>query len=199
MVNFSFRKDLAEPEDSYLWDLAKRLAGDDLTACHSLMTALGCPEPELIWSPGDEDLRAKKLKETLDWWKALPVEAGGMPDPSNISPFDLGAVLGFVSLLDVQKAGEDFRYRLYGTQTGEAADMEFTGKLVSEIATPVRFFFMVNYRAILTRKEPLFTAHTPPYHIRATGWYRLILPFSGGEDVERLLVTIVPCDPQQRD
>tara|TARA_R110002072_G_scaffold49863_13_gene135011 strand:+ start:9857 stop:10453 length:597 start_codon:yes stop_codon:yes gene_type:complete len=183
------------PDDDHLWELAEQLAQGDIVSCRTLMSTLGCPAPEIVWSPLAGQLRAEPLWKTLEWWQALP-RRKLLPDPGQINPFDLKESLGVVSLLDVQQGGQDFRYRLYGTQTSEAADMEHTNKMVSMIDTPMRAFFLLGYRAVMKRQQPLFTLHTPPYHVRASGWLRLILPFASGAQVDRLLVVIVACEPQ---
>ena len=76
------------PDDDHLWELAEQLAQGDIVSCRTLMSTLGCPAPEIVWSPLAGQLRAEPLWKTLEWWQALP-RRKLLPDPGQINPFDL--------------------------------------------------------------------------------------------------------------
>ncbi|SMF00243.1 hypothetical protein SAMN06265365_11434 [Tistlia consotensis] len=182
-------------DDAALWTMAGALAAGDLKACDVMMGELGSPPPEMLWGPTLETLPEPLLAFLLEWWN----EARGAefaPPVEVVDPFALRPALGHLSLLDVVDGGADFRYRIHGSLTAARARWEWTGRRVSEIETPMRFFFLVNYRAVVRRRLPLFSTHTPPINVRMTAWHRLILPLRRDDTVERLLVGILPTDRQ---
>lgn len=182
-------------DDAALWDMACRLAEGDVRACDRLLQGLGGPSPMLLWQPTLETLPEPLLAFLLEWW--LQARDGTAAPPVEVvDPFALRPALGHLSLLDVIDGGADFRYRVHGSLTAARARWEWTGRRVSEIDTPLRFFFLVNYRAVTRRRQPLFSTHTPPAEVRMTAWHRLILPLGRHEEVERLLVGILPTQRQ---
>lgn len=184
-----------EWDDASLWSLAERLANDDVGACDAMLEALGGPRPVLSWSPSGKTLPEALLSFLMEWWDAARGDAFAPPVEA-VDPHFLRPALGHLSLLDIVDDGADFRYRIHGSLTAARSQWEWTGRLVSTIDTPMRFFFLVNYRAVLRRPEPLFATHSPPVHVRMTAWHRLILPLRHGAAVNRLLVAILPTERQ---
>jgi hypothetical protein len=172
-------------------EMARDLASADVAACERVATLIHEPKPFLKWEPGYEDLSSEMLQFLLSWWQGLRVDEK-LPHIDVIDPFALKPALGSMLLVDVLNEGEDFFYRLYGTEIATRAGWDLTGKKLSEIDTPYNSFFMMTYQAAVIGKKPLYTKHlTPlgPQHM-AWKWDRLILPFSRHDSVERLLVGI---------
>lgn len=182
-------------DDAELWETASRLADGDTRSCAPMLGAIGSPPPVLLWQPTLETLPEPLLAFLLEWWLEARGEAFA-PPVEVVDPFALRPALGHLSLLDVIDDGVDFRYRIHGSLTAARARWEWTGRRVSEIETPLRFFFLVNYRAVTRRRQPLFSTHTPPAEVRMTAWHRLILPLGRDGRVERLLVGILPTQRQ---
>ncbi len=186
-------------DDASLWDCAARLADGDLRACDAMMAELGSPPPALLWHPTRKTLPEPLLGFLLDWWEEARAESFA-PSIEVVDPFTLRPALGHLSLLDVVEGGSDFQYRIHGSLTAARARWEWTGRRLSEIETPLRYFFLVNYRAVLRRPVPLFSTHTPPIDVRMTAWHRLVLPLRRDETVTRVLVAILPTERQdERD
>ncbi|WP_419904914.1 PAS domain-containing protein [Kiloniella sp.] len=177
-----------------LWDFANNFAEDDFTETDNIMADLGSPKPVIRWNPQLENITNPQFKIALAWWNAARNNRS-YPSPQDVDPILLKSILGRIALLDVIENGADFRYRLYGSEIVPKIGKDLTGKLLSEIWTPIRPFFMINYRAILLRKEPLYTIHQPHHSLELSKWERLILPLGIGEEVQRLMVVLIPTLP----
>ena len=191
-----FRPPLKEPDikDEELWDIARALASGRTDACDSLMERLGSPPPVLIWNPDKADLPPSEFSLLLDWWDEA--RGGRMaPSPSDVDPIELIKLLGHLVLTDVQDGGQDFFVRLYGSQIGKTVE-DLTGKDLKCIWTPLRHYFISNYRAICLRPQPLYSLHTPALNINLSAWDRLILPLMEGDEVKRILIAIYATDRQ---
>ena len=183
-------KDITYPTE-ILWARAKELVNEDYVPLSLLMRQLGSPAPTITWNPQIDALPQSDLKFLLQWWNDSRGEKMAA-SPADVDPFKLRPILGKLAVLDVLNGGEEFKYRLYGSVIIQEPGKDLTGKLLSEIWTPMRSFFAITYRAILLRKEPLYTRHEPHHSLKMTTWDRLILPLSNGNDVERIIVALVP-------
>ncbi|WP_020594174.1 PAS domain-containing protein [Kiloniella laminariae] len=180
-VNFS---------SAVLWSRAEELVREEYIALGQLMEKLGSPSPHIHWQVDADNLPCEELKFLLNWWEAT--RAGRFaPMPTDVDPFALRPVLGRVTVLDVLDGGEDFRYRLYGSAIMNEPGKDLTGQLVSEIWTPLRAFFAITYRALLKRREPLYTRHVPHHSLKLSTWDRLILPLGENGEVSRILVGLI--------
>ncbi|KKJ76549.1 hypothetical protein WH95_12120 [Kiloniella litopenaei] len=174
-----------------LWDRATEVVREDYCELDLLLRKLGSPKPTIGWNPAMESLPGDQLKYFLDWWdKARGADFAASPDA--VDPMELRSILGHLAVLDVLDGGENFRYRLYGSAIMNEPGKDLTGLLLSDIWTPLRAFFTISYRAVVLRKEPLYTQHEPHHSLKMQIWDRLILPLSNGDEVERIIVAIVP-------
>ncbi|HEV8389298.1 MAG TPA: PAS domain-containing protein [Dongiaceae bacterium] len=156
-----------------------------------LFTARDRPAPLVLWSPTLDQLPLDGLRFLLKFWNDARGPAA-MPPVAAIDPLVLKPVLGNIIILDVLERGADFRFRLFGTQVAEAARYDWTGSTVDAMRRilkgPGPAFYLAGYRAVLRRREPLFTVSPAMVIFKSRSWARLVLPLGAGELVERILV-----------
>lgn len=157
----------------------------------------GLQPPVVQWNPRAEDLPTTQLPFVLNLWLSLR-DADGRVTPEQIDPFKLKPALGYILLIDVLDDGEDFRYRLYGSEVARVAGFDMTGKRTSEIVTGslASTFYIAGYRALLRRPMPLFTWHEMPMQITINSWDRIVLPLSDAQGrITRILTCNMPGEP----
>ena len=156
-----------------------------------LFTARNRPAPLVLWSPTEDQLPHEGLRFLLRYWHVARGK-DAMPPVGAIDPLGLKPVLGNVIILDVLEGGTDFRFRLFGTEVVAAARYDWTGSTVDEMRRllkgPGPAFYLAVYRALLHRREPVYTVSPAMVIFRNRSWARLILPHGEGERVERILV-----------
>ncbi len=182
--------DISYPTE-VLWARAEELVKEDYVPLSMLMRQLGSPKPTIAWNLPEDELPQPELKFLFKWWNENRGEEMAA-SPLDVDPFKLKPVLGRVAVLDILEGGEEFKYRLYGSAIIQEPGKDLTGLLLSDIWTPLRTFFAITYRAVVLRKEPLYTRHEPHHSLKMTTWDRLILPLSSGNEVERIIVALVP-------
>jgi hypothetical protein len=93
-----------------------------------------------------------------DYWESKRGERA-MPSRSDLSPAEFKAQLPSILLVDVIDGGEDFRYRLVGTQLTPFFKSNATGQLMSEVIGPfgkdVLEETLKFYRAVVRRQVPV--------------------------------------------
>ena len=116
--------------------------------------------------------------DLIAWWHAA-CGAQAMPPKTAVTPESLRRWLGDLSL--VERVGDDFRYRVYGTNLAQAAGFDLTGRLMSAAFPPaVARFYADQYELVTRERRPLFSLNTRPLHMDVTArtWQRLVLPLS---------------------
>lgn len=165
-------------------------AGASPTA-DQLFTARDRPAPLVLWSPAADQLPLDGLRFLLNYWTVARGSAA-MPPIGAIDPLGLKPVLGNVIVLDVLEGGADFRFRLFGTEVAEAARYDWTGSTVDEMRRilkgPGPAFYLAVYRALLRRREPVYTVNAAMAIFKNRSWARLVLPHGDGDKVQRILV-----------
>jgi hypothetical protein len=91
-------------------------------------------------------------------------------------------------LLDVVDGGQDFRFRLHGSDIATTLGTDMTGMTVGEMTVPFMAFLTVTYRAQILRPEPLLLRYTPAMQFFLAAWWRIGLPLMRDGEVVRLLV-----------
>lgn len=156
----------------------------------------GAPSPRLVWNPGADELPAGPLQFLAGYWRERA--AGGAPPPFGIvDPLALKPALGYIMLLDVLDGGWDYRYRIYGSEIASRFGRDLTGRHTSDITRTAYTgnFYIAAYRAVLARREPLFTVSSSPSYVAAVDWWRLSLPLADSAGaITRILVGNVPGD-----
>ena len=150
----------------------------------------GLRPPVVRWNPQPEDLPTTQLPFVLRYWNSLR-DAAGRVAPERIDPFALRPALGHILLLDVIDGGLDYHYRLYGSEIARVSGFDMTGKRTSEIVTgPLAGnFYIATYRALLQRREPLFTWHEMPMQITINNWDRIVLPLTDSHGTVSRIIT----------
>lgn len=157
--------------------LEDALVDDSPIEVVSAIRGSGMQMPRFAWSPARIDLPDQVLRELLDLWWQWPA-AGDLPRASASDAAMFGEVTDYLMILDVLEDGWDYRYRRYGRGIAQAAKFDMMGKRTSEITTAsyIPIFFIAGYRAVISRREALYTSHHPPSCVAADEWRRLILP-----------------------
>lgn len=154
----------------------------------------GLRPPIATWNPAADSLPTSQLPFVLQYWQSLR-DADGHVSPEKIDPFALRPALGYILLLDVLEDGADYRYRLYGSEIARVSGFDMTGKLTSEMVTGpmASTFYLATYRAMLKRREPLFTWHEMPMQITINNWDRIVLPLTDPDGrVSRIITCNMP-------
>lgn len=173
-------------------DWTERIAGNDVRAIQATFSAHGARGPTVVWNPPIDRLGTRPLRFLLAYWSTL-ASAGTLPFAHQIDPVKMRDALGYVALLDIVEDGCDFKYRVFGTVIAAVSEFDLTGQHLSEHpASPyiVEFAFAV-YRAVLRRRAPVFTEHSPPAKLSSTIWQRLVLPLA---DDAGAAVRILSCN-----
>lgn len=156
-----------------------------------LFTARDRPVPIVVWSPAPDQLSIEGMRFLLNYWTVARGTAT-MPPVGAIDPLGLKPVLGNIIILDVLQGGADFRFRLFGTEVAAAARYDWTGSTVDEMRRilkgPGPAFYLAVYRALLQRREPVYTVNAAMAIFKNRLWARLVLPHGDGGQVERILV-----------
>lgn len=155
--------------------LSDAVSSGDLPAIRRYLAGNGSANPEIVWSPDGDHLEDSRLAEAVTYWKGARGE-DDLPDYRAFGPEELRSLLGHLAI--IESAGEDFRYRLYGSYIASRYGEDRTGQRLSEKNTGMGRFFNAAYRAALARRDMLFTRHLPPRDSRVTACQRLLMPFA---------------------
>jgi hypothetical protein len=167
---------------------------DDIDEIRQVFAADGARGPRIEWDPAADALKLKPLQFTLDHWNRA-VDRFGTPTTRMVDPIELVPALGYLLLVDVLDGGIDFNYRLYGSIVSSVSGLDMTGKRLSDHpASPhIRDFSLALYRAVIVRREPVWSQYGPAAAISTSAWERVIMPLVDDEGrVCRFLVAIVP-------
>jgi hypothetical protein len=132
--------------------------------------------------------RHTELKELYAYWLA---KKGGRPAPcrADIDPVELGRLLPYVTLVDVEQAPLRFRYRLVGTEIVRNVGDDFTGRyLDSFVRLSHRDAMAAEFTRVVERAQPSISdweySRGDGRHVR---YERLILPLmADGATVDML-------------
>lgn len=156
-----------------------------------LFNAQNLRAPEIIWSPGDSELRSPLHRRFAAICQSRAVD--GQIPASGVSVEDFGTLSGWLIVIDVLDDGEDFLYEHYGHEIAEYSGLDMTGKRVSDFGGYLATFYTGLYKAVLSTQQWVFSEHEPPKDIFVRSWQRLIVPLVDDRgDVTRLLTLNVP-------
>jgi len=130
--------------------------------------------------------------KTVDLYRYWDVCRGMRPMPRrmDIDPVDMRAWLARMTLIDVDPAGQQFRYRLVGTEVVALRGFDPTGRSV-EAAWPVEDAEMVRavYRHVAEQKAAIFCHAAERWHFERDPVVGvMLLPLSSdGERVDQIL------------
>lgn len=162
------------PTDDEVAAAAADIAGDIRPA------ALDDSVVDIRFADEMDRLPEPPLQFLYDFWQS---KGGGRPGLSRREDFEMFALLpavGNIMILDVERAGFDARYRLYGTKIALSAGKDWTGRAVSEMnesaKTNVALMYRAAYLAVFQTNRPLYTEHLSLPWMGAKAWRRVILP-----------------------
>jgi hypothetical protein len=185
------RGNSAMPSGAALVDrLANELGRGNTQDLQEILKTAGFPEATLQWGLPAQDYPGR-LRDLLRYWDTLK-RGSSLPSADSIDPCDFAFLLGFIMLVDPLPAC-DFRYRLYGTQIATYSGKDRTGTQASEIGGVMGVVTRACYRAVMLRREPLYSRYVLSEQTFHRPWHRLILPLQGGDGaVSRFLVANIP-------
>lgn len=168
----------------------------DVRAIQAVFRKRNASGPKIFWYPPIDFLETPQHRFLLASWSGH-ADLRTIPRARQITAdaAELREVAGYLALLDVAADGDDFIYRTFGTEIAAASEFDMTGRKLSmhpASAYIVEFAFAV-YRAVLVRKAPVLTEHSPPADVSDTIWQRLVLPLAEDSgNVNHLLSCNVP-------
>jgi hypothetical protein len=112
------------------------------------------------------------------------------PSRAEIDPVEFGFALGRVSLIDVARRPQRFRYRLVSTQMTKHLGYEMTGRFLDELPeTDVRAYAERFYAETVLRALPLYQREETVLDGRRWSHQALSLPLSSdGSAIDMLMV-----------
>jgi hypothetical protein len=143
-----------------------------------------------LWTGDRGSTGSTIIDRTLDYWRAAGPQGRLAPARADIDPIELGGLLPFLFLTDVMGDGEDFRYRLIGTNIVNHTSRDNTGRLLSElVAQGDQSELAALYRHAWRERQPVMQWLVYETHIGLRRWYQtLVMPLSGdGQQINMLL------------
>ncbi len=118
--------------------------------------------------------------QLMRYWLSL-LEAD-LPDYRRFDPLDIPNLLRDLAVVEVERPGPRFRFRLYGTRVADIRGKDLTGQYIGDpdVFTPdLNRIYRQSYVDVLETGRPLFSI--VPYELdrRSVGnYHRLLLPFT---------------------
>lgn len=148
----------------------------------------------------DLQLDDSRLLRLFDYWMA---KRGERPFPSKaaIDPVEFRYVLGYVTLVEVEREPRRYRFRLDGSILAELSGTDYTGRYLDELPGK-------EYVAFIEQTYDRVVGSGEPYRYRKNGLFdqqyfseeTLILPLGDNPpDVDMLLVAVIPGNLPHRD
>ena len=175
-----------EPTDADIEASADRLLAFDEEVDGESLAAIDPNAHRIAWITRPEQIEEPKLAFLLEHWQALAAARGGIPERRDVDILELVPAIGNLMMLEVERAGFDAIYRVYGTGVADRAGRDWTGYRVSEMnritKTPAALLYRACYRAVYRRPAPLFTDHASARWLGVYSWRRLILPLAVNDE-----------------
>jgi hypothetical protein len=138
------------------------------------------------------DIEHPKLLKLLDFWES---KRGGrwMPRRSDIDVLELAPWLGNLILLEVVGAGEDFIYRVYGTNLVRLIQHDLTNKSTTNLKSEARRAVVAEYSDVAASGQPFYVRQRRTVMKGQLMLSKLVVPLSeNGAQVDRLLAGVYP-------
>ncbi|WP_162917555.1 PAS domain-containing protein [Dongia deserti] len=148
----------------------------------------------------DLQLEDDRLRRLLDYW----LEKRGarlFPSKAEIDPVEFRYVLGYVTLVDVERDPRRYRFRLDGSILVELSGTDYTGRYLDELPGE-------EYVAFIKETYDRVVDSGEPYRYRKNGLFdrqhfseeTLILPLGDSPPkVEMLMVAVIPGNLPHRE
>lgn len=129
-----------------------------------------------VWDGIGNAVAEPAMQQLLQRWQALHAESHPeLPARDDLLPRNAAALLPRLLWLEHDGQG-DFIYRHYGLDIQRHSQFDMTGRRVSEFGGQMGQFFLERYRAVLERRQPLYTVHYADRAASVFTWHRLNLP-----------------------
>jgi hypothetical protein len=146
--------------------------------------------------PGDclDDLHDPRLKRLYGYWRERRAGAE-MPPREAIDPLDFRYILGYVTLVDVERTPRRYRFRLDGSILAMLSGMDYTGKYLDELGMPdYCAFIAASYDRVVDAKRPYAYRKEGAFDKKSFDEETLILPLGRDGKVFSLMVAVIPGD-----
>ncbi len=132
-----------------------------------------------------------KLQRLYEYWREK-MRDGRLPARGDVDPLEIPELLGSVSLIDVVREREKYRYRfrLFGTQLTEKAQRDYTGEWLDEVLAADRIEELFpSFEEMIRTREPIFRRRALSVAGRQhIGYERLDCPLAeDGETVDTFI------------
>ena len=134
-------------------------------------------------------------QKVYDYW-CENAPAGKLPGRQHLDPLEIPDALPWIAVSDVERAGDDMRFRLrvIGTSIVKYFGRDSTNKWFEEIFCPEILKIQVaSYRGVVESGQPKFGPWTHPVTGREPVQYqRLLLPLArDGKSVDMIMLLIL--------
>lgn len=124
------------------------------------------------------------LRRAVDYW-ASKRGARAMPDRRDIEPLELRDVLGYISLIAIERNPYRFFFRLDGTKQVELFRIDCTGRYLDECFDEQHLrVAMKSYQQVSETGQPSYYRRQLPFHERVISYEIVILPLAGSVSYE---------------
>jgi len=134
--------------------------------------------PELVARLERESTPEKA--QLMRYW--LSLRDSGLPDYRRFDPLDVPNLLRDLAVVNVERPGPRFRFRLYGTRVAEIRGRDLTGQCIGDpdvFPTDLNRIYYQSYAEVLETGRPLFSVVPYNQDRRSVGnYHRLLLPFT---------------------
>jgi hypothetical protein len=136
-----------------------------------------------------QDVSSPRLRQLFDYWKSRRGERA-MPRRQDIEPYEIAAILPYVSITELHTNPLRVRFRLAGSVIDELHGRAVTGQWLDDIEVlGGHDFWLAQYARLMREKAPIFGRTIGTYDgaaITRCDW--ILLPLSDdGREVDRCL------------
>jgi hypothetical protein len=138
------------------------------------------------------DLHDQRLQRLLGYWNALR-GATAMPRKAAIDPIDFRYILGYVTLVDVEREPRRYRFRLDGSILARLSGIDYTGRYLDTLEMPDYIdFIAAGYDLVVDGGKPYAYRKEADFDAKTFDEETLILPLGAADAVTHLMVAVIP-------
>lgn len=121
--------------------------------------------------------------QLMRYW--LSLRENGAVDYRRFDPLDIPNLLRDLAVVEVERPGPRFRFRLYGTRVADIRGKDLTGQYIGDpdvFPPDLNRIYLQSYVEVLESGQPVFSI--VPYELerRSVGnYHRLLLPFTDSQ------------------
>lgn len=139
-----------------------------------------------------DSLQDERLRRLLAYWQNK-VADGIMPPPSAIEPSEFKFILGYVTLVDVERSPRRYLFRLDGSVLASLSGMDYTGKYLDQLGMPEYCDFVAaTYDRVVDGLAPYAYRKRGAFDKQSFSEETVIMPLGTERWVQRLMVAVIP-------